>query len=36
MGSKSSICAVDRCSDNMCICGHWIMVFVESWRIPNT
>jgi hypothetical protein len=36
MGSKSSIFAVDRCSDNMCICGHWIMVFMESWRIPNT
>jgi hypothetical protein len=36
MGSKSSIFAVDRCSDNICICGHWIMVFMESWRIPNT
>jgi hypothetical protein len=35
MGSKSSICVVDRCSDNICICGHWIMVFVESWMIPN-
>jgi hypothetical protein len=28
-GSKSSICAVDRCSNNICICGHWILVFVE-------
>jgi hypothetical protein len=36
MGSKSSIFAVDRCSDNICLCGHWIMVFVESWRIQNT
>jgi hypothetical protein len=22
IGSKSSICAVDRCSDNICIYGH--------------
>jgi hypothetical protein len=28
MGSKSSICAFDRCSDNIYICSHCIIVFV--------